>query len=185
MEQISSKYFLPSLLSNGYLAMFLRATSNWSSIYLSHLVFFWLNCYWFFCKCAGLWAAFNQLAPKYVKESEHAFLNFLSEVSYPKGNETGILNFPLIISLRGKTIVHCIRALNWRLKSWNGNSYWRLLPLKVGQANEDSCANKTQTHKRKPQTLYNLSPHYQNTPFLGHAERAQKPKTLIGELNLI
>ena len=38
MEQISSKYLLPSVSSNRYLAKFLLATFNWSSTYSSHMV---------------------------------------------------------------------------------------------------------------------------------------------------
>ena len=93
MVQISSKYFLLSFSSNGYLVRFLLATFNWSARYSSHPVFFWLNSFWFFYKFAGLWAC-NQLAPKYVRESESAFQIVLSEANEPKENETERLNFP-------------------------------------------------------------------------------------------
>ena len=77
MEQISSKYLLPSVSSNRYLAKFLSATFNWSSTYSSHPVLFLIKLRCFFCKSAGSWAC-NQLALKYVEESESAFQIFLS-----------------------------------------------------------------------------------------------------------
>ena len=55
--------------------------------------FFWLNCYWFFCKFAGLWAC-NQLATKYIEESESAFQTFWCETNEPEC-ETWGLNFPI------------------------------------------------------------------------------------------
>ena len=94
MEQISSKY----------LYHLYHQTDIWQSFYLQHstgpqhihhiLSLFWLNCYWFFCKFAGLWAC-NQLAPKYIEEIESAFQILLSETNEPKENETWSLNFPI------------------------------------------------------------------------------------------
>ena len=73
--------------------------------------YFWLNYYCFLL--ARLWAC-NQLAPKYVKESESAFQIFLSETNEPK-NETWRLNFPIDTFLKRKqhsALVHAVTCDN-------------------------------------------------------------------------
>ena len=128
--------------------MFLLATFNWSSTIHHILSFFWFSCYCFFCKFAGLWAC-NQLAPKYVKESESAFQIYLSDTNEPKENKTCRFNFPFDIFLMRKqhsamttnyyqwlpmttndyqwlpmTTNDYILAISWLYSSYNLTTFW-------------------------------------------------------------
>ena len=87
MEQISSKYFLPYFSSNGSFLVLYKPRSSGPQDIHHILSFFWLNCYRFFYKFAVLWAC-DQLALKYVKESESTLQISLSETNEPKENET-------------------------------------------------------------------------------------------------
>ena len=86
-EQTSSKYFFTIFSSKRYLARVFLAMFNRSSTYHHILSFFWLNCYWFFCKFAGLWACLQSTRTQICKRKP----NYISNI-FVWDNSNELLN---------------------------------------------------------------------------------------------